>query len=444
METNDYTMSYSPSELVDTKYSPEIGTDITFGYTQGYNNSAFYTHQPQMAYSSTEEDIMMFRWDMNGQLTHIGRPYKGSQLIAQAESLWDSVTNTEDLGEQNILSADVYIGGSGSTLPACQYSPQIAQLSGYHGNDILSRVFSGRASERTLTDTIGIYFYHADHLGSASWITNSQGQAMQYIHYMPYGELWVNQQANSYDERFKFTGKERDVETGYDYFGARYYSPMIGHWLSVDPLSDEQPRITPYAYCKWSPINRLDPDGMIDYDMVKMGLSTMAIGGGTAVGGAAISATGVGSPIGALLIVDGIAGVGIGASLSITGLLTEPSEQNTYIMNNIPTNATSAITKSADQIAGNEHHEIEYVVGGIMLMAGLSQPASYSNKAEEIYSLLSTGAEGGQLLFNVGREIISAKSFIEERVTIDTTTLPNDNTRVYTIDIYKPHAIEYE
>jgi len=42
----------------------------------------------------------------------------------------------------------------------------------------------------------------------------------------------------------------------------------------------------------------------------KMGLSTMAIGGGTAVGGAAISATGVGSPIGALLIVDGIAGIG--------------------------------------------------------------------------------------------------------------------------------------
>ena len=183
------------------------------------------------------------------------------QLIAQGESLWESVTNTEDLGEQNILSDDVYVGGSRQALPACQYGPQIAQLSGYHGDDMLSRVFSGRASERTLTDTIGIYFYHPDHLGSANWITNSQGQAVQYIHYMPYGEVWVNQQTSRYDERFKFTGKERDTETGYDYFGARYYSPMLGHWLSVDKLADDYPHITPYAQSAWNPIKNVDPNG---------------------------------------------------------------------------------------------------------------------------------------------------------------------------------------
>ena len=186
---------------------------------------------------------------------------QGAQLIAQAESLWESVTNTEDLGEQNILSADVYIGGNRQVLPACQYSPQIAQLSGYHGDDMLSRVFSGQASERTLTDTIGIYFYHSDHLGSASWITNSQGQAVQYIHYMPYGELWLNQQANSYDERFKFTGKERDTESGYDYFGARFYLSLLGIWLSPDPLLDKYPEISSYAYCKWNPVKNVDPDG---------------------------------------------------------------------------------------------------------------------------------------------------------------------------------------
>ena len=198
---------------------------------------------------------------LGGQWTQDSTLVQKTQLIAQAESLWERVTNTEDLGEQNILSADVYVGGNRQVLPACQYSPQIAQLSGYHEDDILSRVFSGQASERTLTDTIGIYFYHPDHLGSASWITNSQGQAVQYIHYMPYGELWVNQQANSYDERFKFTGKERDAETGYDYFGARYYSSMLGHWLSVDKLADDYPHITPYAQSAWNPIKYKDPDG---------------------------------------------------------------------------------------------------------------------------------------------------------------------------------------
>lgn len=289
-------------------------------------------------------------------------------------------------------------------------------------------------------NVLDIYYYHADHLGSASWITNKEGTPIEYIHYMPYGELWYNWQASSYNERFKFTGKERDTETGYDYFGARYYSSILGHWISVDPLLDEQSHITPYAYCKWSPINRLDPDGMIDYDMVKMGLSTMAIGGGTAVGGAAISATGVGSPIGALLIVDGIAGVGIGASLSITGLLTDPSEQNTYIMNNIPTNATSAITKSADQIAGNEHHQIEYTVDGILIMAG-GKPSF--NDVKEFYAAAATLTQAVQLANNIKKEIPPADPPIG--LPLQNEGLPNDNTRVVSnyLDI-RQYSIEYE
>ncbi len=197
---------------------------------------------------------------LGGQWRQDSTFVQGAQLITRAENLWESVTNTEDLGEQNILSADVYVGGNRQVLPACQYGPNITQLSGYHGDDMLSRVFSGRASERTLTDTIGIYFYHADHLGSSNWITNSQGQAVQYIHYMPYGELWVNQQANSYDERFKFTGKERDAESGYDYFGARFYSSMLGHWLSVDPLIDVYVSKSPYMYAHGNPL-RYDMNG---------------------------------------------------------------------------------------------------------------------------------------------------------------------------------------
>ena len=52
--------------------------------------------------------------------------------------------------------------------------------------------------------------YHGDHLGSANWITEADGEAIQYIHYAPYGELIANQQVAWYDERYKFTGKERD------------------------------------------------------------------------------------------------------------------------------------------------------------------------------------------------------------------------------------------
>ena len=59
-----------------------------------------------------------------------------------------------------------------------------------------------------------------------------------------------------------FTGKERDSETGFSYFGARYYdSDILTGWLSVDPLADKYPSLSPYAYCANNPVKLVDPDG---------------------------------------------------------------------------------------------------------------------------------------------------------------------------------------
>ncbi len=62
---------------------------------------------------------------------------------------------------------------------------------------------------------------------------------------------------------FTFTGKERDEETSYSYFGARYYdSDLSGLFLSVDPMSDKYPILSSYAYCAWNPVKLVDPNGM--------------------------------------------------------------------------------------------------------------------------------------------------------------------------------------
>ena len=107
-----------------------------------------------------------------------------------------------------------------------------------------------------------VYFYHSDHLGSASWITDNGGIAVQHLQYLPYGERYVDQRASGYHERFTFTGKERDEETGYGYFGARYMDhELMTMWLSVDPMADKYPNISPYAYCAWNPVKLIDPDG---------------------------------------------------------------------------------------------------------------------------------------------------------------------------------------
>ncbi|WP_396189331.1 RHS repeat-associated core domain-containing protein [Flavobacterium sp.] len=72
-----------------------------------------------------------------------------------------------------------------------------------------------------------------------------------------------------YTNRYKFNGKELDEETGFYYYGARYYNPKFSIWLSTDPLAEQQPNKTPYHYCSNNPINRTDPTGMIDGEYEK-------------------------------------------------------------------------------------------------------------------------------------------------------------------------------
>ena len=111
-------------------------------------------------------------------------------------------------------------------------------------------------------DEPGVYFYHSDHLGGASWITDDSGFPVQHLQYLPFGEPFVDQHPAGYQERFRFTGKERDEETGYGYFGARYMDhELMTMWLSVDRYASKYPFISPYAYCAWNPIRLTDPTG---------------------------------------------------------------------------------------------------------------------------------------------------------------------------------------
>ncbi|MBO4655992.1 MAG: RHS repeat-associated core domain-containing protein [Bacteroidales bacterium] len=58
-----------------------------------------------------------------------------------------------------------------------------------------------------------------------------------------------------------FSAKEKDAETGYSYFGSRYYSSDLSIWLSVDPMSDKYPSLSPYTYCANNPVKLMDPNG---------------------------------------------------------------------------------------------------------------------------------------------------------------------------------------
>ena len=119
------------------------------------------------------------------------------------------------------------------------------------------------------TNTEEIFFYHSDHLGSTSYITDAKANITQFDAYLPYGELLVDEHSSSEDMPYKFNGKELDQETGLYYYGARYMNPITSIWYGVDALTEKYPNIGGFVYCHNNPVSLIDPNGMYDEETAK-------------------------------------------------------------------------------------------------------------------------------------------------------------------------------
>ena len=134
------------------------------------------------------------------------------------------------------------------------------------------------------------YYYHPDHLGSVSVVSNHRGEPYERVEYLPFGEIWIEETdpATGYIP-FRFTSKELDEETGLYYYGARYYEPATSRWMSPDPAGFEL--VNPennehliisgmnwYSYTENNPVKYNDPTG---------GIPTVALG---AITGAVVGA----------------------------------------------------------------------------------------------------------------------------------------------------------
>jgi RHS repeat-associated protein len=105
------------------------------------------------------------------------------------------------------------------------------------------------------------YFYHPDHLGSTSYVTDASGEVYQHLEYFAFGETFVEEHSNTNRIPYLFNGKELDEETGLYYYGARYYDARTSVWVSVDPKMDKYPGWSSYNYTLNNPQNYSDPDG---------------------------------------------------------------------------------------------------------------------------------------------------------------------------------------
>ena len=134
------------------------------------------------------------------------------------------------------------------------------------------------------------YYYHADHLGSTSVVTDRDGEVYERLEYTPYGETWLDETSGDtyFDTPYRFSAKEKDEETGLYYYGARYLDPKYSRWISADPalgeylpqapVNDEARKhnqslpggglfetgnLALYNYSRNNPICYNDPDGKI-------------------------------------------------------------------------------------------------------------------------------------------------------------------------------------
>ena len=158
-----------------------------------------------------------------------------------------------------------------------------------------------------------VTYYHNDLTGSPVVASNALGQVIWRESYRPYGERTVKS-AQALDNTVWFTSRRQDPETGLVYMGARYYDPLVGRFVSTDPVLFDEKNLhsfNRYAYGNNNPYRYTDPDGKAAetiFDAVSFGISvaifrndpTLANFAGAAIDGLAMAVPLVPGGVGAI------------------------------------------------------------------------------------------------------------------------------------------------
>jgi RHS repeat-associated protein len=140
----------------------------------------------------------------------------------------------------------------------------------------------GNAADDNNTQASLRRFVYSNHLQSSSLELDDKAAVISYEEYHAYGTTSYqsrNTNINALAKRYRFTGKERDEESGLNYHGARYYMPWLGRWCAVDDLEAKYAGLNGYAYCANNPLLYIDIDGkdIIVFTTVLVQIPTVTI-----------------------------------------------------------------------------------------------------------------------------------------------------------------------
>lgn len=204
------------------------------------------------------EDSIINLYDANGNLiSGDGKYYEyndANQLVRVREKDTNGALVSEyfyDYTGQRVKKVE---NGVTTYYPDKHYETQVVQ--GQVQNTSYYFADGDRVAKK---DATGISFYHPDHLGGISAVTNTTGQVVSSTSYLPFGEV-----RQGGIEKYSYTGKEKDKASDLYNFEARYVSPELRHFTQADiadPDFDDPQDLNRYAYVGNNPLSYVDPDG---------------------------------------------------------------------------------------------------------------------------------------------------------------------------------------
>lgn len=248
--TRDYTLAADSNRLLRTKQGNTAKTTTTYRYDSHGNMLNVANVAPARSIRWDYRDMIHFLNLQGGGFAYYNYGADKQRTRKRLKRGLGTVEERIDLG-----GLEIYRKFKNGTLVE-----EIESIHVLEGQQRVLLIDDVLQTDNTRLKAGALYRYqYSNHLGSAALELDDQAQIISYEEFHPYGTTAYEATRNQTEvpKRYRYTGKERDEESGFGYHGARYYAGWLGRWMSCDPVS----HVNLFVYCACNPISLHDPDG---------------------------------------------------------------------------------------------------------------------------------------------------------------------------------------